>query len=155
MNDSSPLTLAREAFQQNYPWWTFYLVRDLENSRVGLAFRWALDCTEQLLPLYASPHTSALAADLAQLRLWFEANLDVSNIIELAREIWYRPGRDVAQTAISHLYGAYRMWAINVPNYMHLVGYPIVNFTDAQLSSPDWAEYVFQLVVEKSLRLKG
>jgi hypothetical protein len=91
-------------FTDGDAFWASGLAHKLDDTRLGLAYDWVRRCTTVLLPLQSSPNEAQLTVDLENVES-FEASWPTqAQISERSREIWFRPNRDVAQTAVSHLY---------------------------------------------------
>jgi hypothetical protein len=104
------ITKARDWFadEQMSIFWLNPLLQELKRKLPESGCRWGLRCLRRMLPLTGTQKLATLLADVDQLeghiQNKFAGTDDEMN--RLIREIWDRPGRDAAQTAISHLYGA-------------------------------------------------
>ena len=83
--------------------WPAPLVRWLRERSFGLALDWVFRITPELLPRTGSPHTAKLLAEVAELRRWRECPPPSAVFRQRCEDLWYRPNRDPARTAVSHL----------------------------------------------------
>ena len=83
--------------------WPAPLVRWLRERSFGLALDWVFRITPELLPRTGSPHTAELLAEVAELLRWRECPPASAVFRQRCEDLWYRPNRDAARTAVSHL----------------------------------------------------
>lgn len=99
-----PVTTARELLTDEFQIaWPAPLVRWLRERSVGLALDWVFGVTPVLLLWSGSPHAEELQAEVKELRDWRLVPPPSSVFRQRGEDLWYRPGRDHARTAISHL----------------------------------------------------
>src|SRR4051812_33175563 len=96
---------ARKMYAERVPWWSLGLIHDLEGRCDGLGYEWVERCVRTLLPDIESGNKAELLADLNALSRYRSRPASPEEFSRKSREIWYRPNRDRAQTALSHLYG--------------------------------------------------
>lgn len=92
-------------YAERLPWWNLGLIRDLEKRSPGLGYEWAELCVRKLLPDIETEHQAELLADLDDLTRLRSSSARPEDFKRRANEIWYRPNRDLAQSAVSKLYG--------------------------------------------------
>jgi hypothetical protein len=68
-----------------------------------LALDWVFRITPALLPRTGSPHAAELLAEVEELERWRAAPPASEVFRQRSEDLWYRPVRDHARTAISHL----------------------------------------------------
>ena len=95
---------ARKMYVERLPWWNLSLIRDLEQRSDGLGYEWDERCVRKLLPDIETAKKAELLADLDDLGRFRSRPASLDEFFQRAREIWYRPNRDLAQTAVSNLY---------------------------------------------------
>jgi hypothetical protein len=99
-----PVATARELLaDQDRIAWPAPLVRWLRERSFGLALDWVFRITPELLLRTGSPHAVELLADLGELQRWRAAPAPSGVFLQKVEDLWYRPDRDVACTAMSHL----------------------------------------------------
>jgi hypothetical protein len=96
---------AKHAFANRDIFWKGRLARNLEHKQQGLCVNWAVDCVEGLMALRCPVRKRELDADILAVRAaMVSLRRDSDQLIETARAVWLRPGRDGPQTAISRLF---------------------------------------------------
>jgi hypothetical protein len=130
------IATARREFEQDSPYWDLRFIRVLERIQNGLSLEWAYRCVARLLAESGSHHREKLLCDFDRLKVWAQ-RVPVTPLSrnEMSREIWYRPGRDAAQTAISHLYSSYEAYQRGEQGYPHAASSAVNNF----LWDSEWA----------------
>ena len=103
MWQDQPVATAREllASDQRIAW-PAPLVRFLRERSFDMALDWVFRISFELLRRTGSPHTNELLGELDRLRRWRTDPPPTEAFFQLAEDIWYRPNRDVARTALSH-----------------------------------------------------
>ncbi|MGB3694447.1 MAG: hypothetical protein WBG70_22840 [Spirulinaceae cyanobacterium] len=85
--------------------WAYPIALKLQEYDYNLAIQWAIEC----LQIYSSEIKSD---QLSRLDKYVQQAMDSQNALtssqcrEISREIWYLPGREEIQTAVSQLWGA-------------------------------------------------
>ena len=97
---------ACEEFDRGSRHWCTGLSNRLDDRKLGLAYQWMKRCVRQLLPMQHSKNEAQLLVDLESLDDFERSCPAHAAIVARAREIWYRPNRDTAQTAVSKLYAS-------------------------------------------------
>src|SRR5262245_50897361 len=90
-------------FDRGEPWWPAPLLRALMQRRPDLGAMWVVCCARKLLPRIETPKQAELMADLAEFQRIRERLAPDEEFHRRAEEMWYRPNRDAAQTALSRL----------------------------------------------------
>jgi hypothetical protein len=104
MEQEEPIATAREVLAREYCFaWPAPLVGWLRKRSVGLALDWVFRIAPELLTRTGSPHAAGLLAELEQLRQWRTFPPPSEVFRQKAEDLWYRPVRDGATTAMSHL----------------------------------------------------
>jgi hypothetical protein len=97
----NPIDEARSMFDAGEPWWPAPLLRSLEQLGHAPA-AWVIRCFRVLLAAVGTSKATMLLMDLDNFeRLRNSAALN--ELRTLGHELWYRPGRDGAQTAAARL----------------------------------------------------
>jgi hypothetical protein len=101
---NQPVDTARDilASEQRIAW-PAPLVRWLRERSVDLALDWVFRIAPDLLLRTDTPHAAGLLAELQQLGQWRAAPPPSEMFRQKAEDLWYRPNRDIATTAMSHL----------------------------------------------------
>jgi hypothetical protein len=68
-----------------------------------LGYEWVASCARKVLPLVQTEKREQLLTDLEAFEQLRARPVPSAEFRRRAEEIWYRPGRDAAQTAISRL----------------------------------------------------
>lgn len=131
------IAVARQEFEQDSPYWSFRFIHVLERIQNGLCLEWSYRCVAHLLAESGSAHRDQLQCDFDRLMAWAQ-QLPIAPLSrnEMSRAIWYRPGRDAAQTALSHLYASYEAYQRGETGYTHTASVAINSF----LWDCEWAE---------------
>jgi hypothetical protein len=131
------IATARREFEQDSPYWDFRFIHVLERIQNGLCLDWAYRCVARLLAESGSVHRQQLQSDFDRLPIWAQ-RLPVTPLSrnEMSRTIWSRPGRDAAQTALSHLYASHEAYQRGETGYTHMASFAVNNF----LWDSAWAE---------------
>ncbi len=104
MWEDQPVATARELLASERPYaWPAPLIRWLRERSFGIALDWVFRLSPELLPRTGSPHAAELLAEVDRLRRWRVSPPASGVFKQRCEELWYRPGRDHARTAISHL----------------------------------------------------
>ncbi|MFO0969060.1 MAG: hypothetical protein U0793_26195 [Gemmataceae bacterium] len=82
--------------------WPAPLVKSLRERSDSVALDWAFRCIRRLLDLSETPHRNQIKADLEMLESWRLTLPESESLQRKSEEIWYRPNRDDAQTALAH-----------------------------------------------------
>jgi hypothetical protein len=99
----TPQDAARQLFAAGEPWWADVLIEALDREGPGIAMEWVLRCVAALLPHARSEHRPQLLADLRRLAAQRAEGVAREALWRWAEDVWYRPGRDPAQTAVAKL----------------------------------------------------
>jgi len=138
----APLSECIAAFHEGKGWWCTPIINALDEAQHGLAFLWVKRCVRRLLRVIDSPKAETLLLDLDILEKMARDPPSREKLIEMAREIWYRPDRDPAQTAVANLYGAFADQLERRSRPVHAISMssPINNFLfDWQTNAPNEA----------------
>jgi len=99
-----PVATARELLTGGHRFaWPAPLIRWLRERSFELALDWVFRITPRLLPRTGSPHATELLAEVSELQQWRTVPPPSDVFRQRGEDLWYRPGRDHARTAISHL----------------------------------------------------
>jgi len=140
--------------------WLAPLVRWLRERSFGLALDWVFRITPALLPRTGSLHAAELLAEVEELQGWRSAPPPSAVFGQRCEDVWYRPGRGHARTAISHLCLAVAQvacpdmevgpnWLWNVPSLLcsaGLAGEPRVELAEWCLA--DFETFVARIAPE-------
>ena len=88
--------------------WKNALAFGLHQQDPRLVAQWAILCAERLLAIRFPTRLPTLQNDLQNAKARLQSFPDSEAPEQLEYEIWYRPDRDAAQTAISKLFTAIR-----------------------------------------------
>jgi hypothetical protein len=99
----SPIAEARAMFERGAPWWPAPLLRSLMEQAERLGYEWVASCTRKLLPVLHTDKREQLLADLEAFEQLRAHPVPSDEFRQRAEAIWYRSGRDAAQTAVSRL----------------------------------------------------
>src|SRR5262249_19516245 len=103
---ADPVDEARKLYAEQQPWWHHGLIRDLEERSDGVGYEWVDRCVRVLLPDIETENKPELLADLDDLSQYRSRPASLEEFKQKSLEIWYRPNRDRAQSAVSKLYAA-------------------------------------------------
>ena len=148
---------AKREFAERSFFWKHILAVDLEERQRGLAVQWAISCAEQLMRIRYPSRLPHFAGDIEDAKRYFADRPDC-DLIEAAREIWYRKGRDGPQTAISRLFAAvyeHHEGASCIHSSAEVIGNL---FTDTWPHGSEWhadSDRLFQLVMNQHDNFAG
>ncbi len=107
MWQDEPVATAREIFgSSNRAAWSAPLVRWLRERSPNLALDWVFRITRALLPQTCSANWPEMLGELDRLEYWRREPPPSTIFKQKVHELWYLPDRDIAQTAIAHLYAS-------------------------------------------------
>jgi hypothetical protein len=133
---------AREKFRLGDPAWPTALVADLETADASAAYRWGLECLNLAVAELRPGRSAQLDTDLRELVvLEADATVRSEELLKRSEEIWYRPGRDLGQTAVARLFAAVaHLKDGEVKGYQREVGWAIKVACDDPHSGPALVE---------------
>lgn len=99
---------SKRMFEDGDYQWKNALAFDLHQRDPRLTAQWAILCAERLLAFRFPDRLPELQDDLDTARLRLDSSTLSADPEKMEYEIWYRPNRDPAQTAISKLFAAIR-----------------------------------------------
>jgi hypothetical protein len=104
MWQDQPIATAREICASDFGMpWPAPLVRWLRERSPDLALDWVFGIVSELLPRTGSRHAVELLAELRLFQQWRSTPPSSAVCREKAEDLWYRPDRDVARTAMNRL----------------------------------------------------
>lgn len=93
----------RQMFAAGERLWPQLPMAPLTQRESSLGYLWVERCVRRLLPLVETPNRQQLLADLDTLDEMRARRASQEEFWRWSEDIWYRPGRDDAQTAMSKL----------------------------------------------------
>lgn len=154
----SPISEAIDSCNRGELGWINPVVLALDARQHGSAIRWLVICVRQLLVRSSSLKAAELLADVDRLERLIDDPPPATKFCEIGHEIWYRPDRDPAQTAVAKLYeaGAAQLNAKD-RRYLFFMGAPIDNliFEFDDRSWNDRAVELRDIVIREFVEMKS
>ena len=95
----------KQTIAQKKIMWAYPIALELQKHHYSLAIQWAVKCIQIYSSEIESDKFSELNIFIQQARNSKDV-LTCSQCLEISKEIWYLPGREEIQTAISQLWGS-------------------------------------------------